>query len=630
MPFTPAEAQQRNPDLTARQARVWANAWNEAHRKCMADGPSDENLDQADGDKDKACEIEAFRIANAAARSIDAADNPRGAVAAVRALTEAEHSLLGDVLRSMLFAEVEVETGPANEPEPHAHTALVDSDTGDGVTTVDAGHRHVVSRWQVLMESDHGHDLDRPEGADDPPSPSNPDREARPDLTDDEGGSARFSEDHFRTLLLLADGATADVDVPADDEGLVEGQPQQIAKTGKFRHPQYGEFEITEEMLDQMILNADRLGRDIPFDYDHKSGGQGDHPESGRAAGWVRRLFRKGGKLFAVPAWTKRAFQAIRDREWRYISPEFHTAYEKDDGTKLGPTLLAIAITNKPFLKGMAPIQAGEYARVLALGDDVDDVGPPLFREVENMPRIDIDPTTLGLAEDATEDEIKEALAARLSDEGNGAEDVVRKIAKAVGLELSDDDPIPDDIADQVSAKLESRKASEPEGSNVVRLGDQEFTAKDVRKLQEDAAAGRRAEERLMLREAEDAVRDLVRERKITTEKQREWAKKLYLSDRDEFDAWSETLEPLPELQFAETELGHGDDIDAGDDDTGTHYRGGDGKATKRFMEKVKGVQKEDDVDFSTALQRVRAEHPKLAEAYFAEQRHMQPRVATN
>lgn len=138
----------------------------------------------------------------------------------------------------------------------------------------------------------------------------------------------------------------------------------QVAKIGEWKGHPTGSFKITETIIKEMIKNFEAGERDVVVDYQHLSldGGADD----ARAAGWTKKLVNKGKDgLWAVVEWTKKAAEMIKEKEYRYISPEFHLNYSsKETKKKQGATLLAIALTNRPFLEGMAPVALSE--RVLA------------------------------------------------------------------------------------------------------------------------------------------------------------------------------------------------------------------------------------------------------------------------
>ena len=149
----------------------------------------------------------------------------------------------------------------------------------------------------------------------------------------------------------------ADVAVPTDAEGPPISLVQ-VLRTGLFYHPIYGKFSITDETLSTMLRNFKEIRPKPPtelvVDWEHLSSEPSD---KGKAAGWVKDLVKEDGCLFASVEWTDEAAAQIRTKAYRYISPEFDFNYrDKDTGKRVGPTLLAVALTNHPFIEGMEPV----------------------------------------------------------------------------------------------------------------------------------------------------------------------------------------------------------------------------------------------------------------------------------
>lgn len=154
------------------------------------------------------------------------------------------------------------------------------------------------------------------------------------------------------------------VRLAAGPSPLVPGPWFQVAKTGTFFSPVYGKISITADDLTTMYQNfktkTPLAPTRLPLDYDHLSD-EPQKPEDGKAAGWVRDLQVRdnGNTLWCMPDWTRRAAELINNREYAFVSPFFVTDYmDKVSGQKIGPTLKAIAITNRPFLEGMQPLPA--------------------------------------------------------------------------------------------------------------------------------------------------------------------------------------------------------------------------------------------------------------------------------
>jgi hypothetical protein len=108
-----------------------------------------------------------------------------------------------------------------------------------------------------------------------------------------------------------------------------------------------------------MVDNSKRTTTKIPLDYNHLSLG-GTTPDAVIAAGWFNSLEREGANCFGEAEWTPKAAAHIRDGEFRYISPTILFNGADELGNDIGATLLSAAITNYPFLKGMAPVALSE------------------------------------------------------------------------------------------------------------------------------------------------------------------------------------------------------------------------------------------------------------------------------
>jgi hypothetical protein len=141
----------------------------------------------------------------------------------------------------------------------------------------------------------------------------------------------------------------------------VDGTPTswiQLARTGSFVSSRYGQFSITRDDLKQMLHNFEHVTpkapTQLPIDYDHLSMTP-QKPGDGIAAGWLTqlRLRADGDELWGLVSWTAPAAAKIKEGEYKFISPSFVKDHTHKDGSKIGTTLLAAAITNHPFLEGM-------------------------------------------------------------------------------------------------------------------------------------------------------------------------------------------------------------------------------------------------------------------------------------
>ncbi len=132
-------------------------------------------------------------------------------------------------------------------------------------------------------------------------------------------------------------------------------------RLGRWKHPEYGELVGTQEKFDAIIDNFRRnaAGRPPFVRLGHSKDSAvsfGDTP----AQAWVYDIVQDGSVLYALAHPTSdEIYQAIKDKRYRFASPEYYEDYtNKETGAKVGPTLLAIALTNEPFLTRMPDVVA--------------------------------------------------------------------------------------------------------------------------------------------------------------------------------------------------------------------------------------------------------------------------------
>lgn len=128
----------------------------------------------------------------------------------------------------------------------------------------------------------------------------------------------------------------------------------QVLRVGKFSHPTYGDLDITPAMLAEFKKNFDAKVRRVDPAIDYK------HENEDVAAGWPKNieLSDEGNSLwFTDIEWTPNAEKVLRDKEFRYFSPEFVTKFTDPETKKVyNNVLFGGGLTNRPFIKDMAPI----------------------------------------------------------------------------------------------------------------------------------------------------------------------------------------------------------------------------------------------------------------------------------
>jgi len=139
-----------------------------------------------------------------------------------------------------------------------------------------------------------------------------------------------------------------------------------ILKTGNFYHPHMPDemLSITEETLDQLIANFETdlsRGQERPVDFNHLME-TADTPENGRAAGWIKKLFKADGRLYALTEFTDEATGLIKDKKYRYTSSSYLLdAIDIETRERVGNKLKSYAITNTPHIQGLEPVELREY-----------------------------------------------------------------------------------------------------------------------------------------------------------------------------------------------------------------------------------------------------------------------------
>jgi hypothetical protein len=124
-------------------------------------------------------------------------------------------------------------------------------------------------------------------------------------------------------------------------------------------------FTITEQDLEDMQKNL--AEREVPIDYDHLSAAAHAQPPGwAKAAGWLVKPdtiepFTEGRKiLYGWARFTPAMLAMVKQREYRYGSIDFRWRDKNEEGENVGTQLHAFAMTNRPFLKDLPPIELSD------------------------------------------------------------------------------------------------------------------------------------------------------------------------------------------------------------------------------------------------------------------------------
>ena len=266
-----------------------------------------------------------------------------------------------------------------------------------------------------------------------------------------------------------------------------------------------GEFDVDGESFAAMKAQIAQRGVDLVVDYEHQT----LTGEQAPAAGWVKELFLDDGQIKARVEWTDRAKAYLSNREYRYLSQVI--TVRKADNKAMG--LHSIALTNTPAIEHMEAI-------VNSLNFEGGQNTMDFMKELAKL---------LGLGEDATEEQVKEALKVCLEENKSLKESA----AEAAKQQPPENDKV---VANKEVCELLGLKAGAAtadvaaaimalKGGNIggVNLVEQ------VKSL----------EAKLADRDAEEAVEMALKAGKITPA-QREWAKGYALKNLEDFRGFVE------------------------------------------------------------------------------------------
>lgn len=159
----------------------------------------------------------------------------------------------------------------------------------------------------------------------------------------------------------------------------------QAMPLGTFQHPVHGPIVISPERVAKFADNVNNKvrGQDLDIDYDHKE-------LTTEAAGWVKAARadvsnpdESTNGLWLLVDWTVEAAAKIKSKAFRYFSPEFVDVWKHPvTGQVFKDVLFGGGLTNRPFLKGILPINLSEMTdSQTTTGDSTSSDGGKMDRE---------------------------------------------------------------------------------------------------------------------------------------------------------------------------------------------------------------------------------------------------------
>ena len=385
----------------------------------------------------------------------------------------------------------------------------------------------------------------------------------------------------------------------------------------------------------------------MPCNYQHASFDK--NPEHSKASGWIKKLYRKGKDLFASVEWTDKAIEFIKNKEFKFISPEFNRKYKDENGKSYGFTVLGLALTNVNFLRKKQPaiafmetetgdfISFGDLEKVMneqKLRRAFDDVIWPfqdiiskslrngkvtnieelikyINENIKDIPKVlkekynELNKENLNenLEVKTMEKELREILNLQ---EGDNIIDAVKKLTEDNAnfeKQIQDKDSEIKGL-NEAKKNLESQvtKLSENKGQ-VIELKEFNVLKDTVKELTE---ANTKLENKLALSDAKQVIEGYIHnpqtgKGKILPKQKQQWVN-LYLNDAEGI---KKILDEMPDVVNF-TESGSNSSQSNENDDP-----------TVELMEKAEKLAKEENININDAQNRVLTSDADLKERYF-------------
>lgn len=153
---------------------------------------------------------------------------------------------------------------------------------------------------------------------------------------------------------------------------------------GSYTHPMYGKLNVDNDRVQRFADGVKNKVRGVEPSINYV------HNNQDVAAGWVKDAEARNNGLWLFIEWVKDAAQAIRDKKWKYFSSEIADSWKDPEGKEFKDVVFGGALTNRPFMKNLVPINLSEASVEIAF-DLVEAVTGKSLRGGENMPMEEAD-----------------------------------------------------------------------------------------------------------------------------------------------------------------------------------------------------------------------------------------------
>jgi len=202
-------------------------------------------------------------------------------------------------------------------------------------------------------------------------------------------------EGRDNVIAFQAAPVTSDDDPPKEFKILSFGSTR-MRKGGRIFNVIFD--ESSRESIFEALESQGR--KQLPIDFDHGMLGFISTRESSMAAGWFTLEARSDGLWAADIEWTKKAFESIKEREFRFTSPALFLEELEQVGDFRATEVINVALTNLPATVSQKPLVANSNPE--------EETEMKFTKEMLEK---------LGLKEDASDEQIAERLSVLASAE---------------------------------------------------------------------------------------------------------------------------------------------------------------------------------------------------------------------
>lgn len=245
-----------------------------------------------------------------------------------------------------------------------------------------------------------------------------------------------------KDVLFLVDAASIEL----SEKDNIQSSWIHALPIGEYTHPVFGKLSMTAQKIAAFADSVRQGVRiiDPSINYMHGTAGAGD----GEAAGWVKDAEVRTNGLWVLVEWTRTAAEKLKEKAFRYFSAEFMDKWTDAKGVEHSDVFLGGALTNRPYMKDLLPINLSEATVSMAV-----ELAEAVAKGKENLANNPHNPQE----GDVTEQELAKLLGLP---EGTTKETLIAKLSELGAAKPQDDKPKQPEVP-AVSLSEDLRKLSE-------------------------------------------------------------------------------------------------------------------------------------------------------------------------